>query len=433
MSTSTRPERRRPWLLASAMAAAFLSVATVPAPYSRGDEIVIRPNLTLKDKKVTGFDEDGVSLGQARPISWDEIVGGRVERDQERFDRLRTTLAEPLSRIKRALSDGDYAAALEPAEGLFPTFSGRHSASAFMVSQALMWSRLANHRPEDAVEPYLVCVTLRQTPKNLVALPGRRQLRYDSRTGLSPELPLVGYDRARAAAALPAVRARLRKLGDAAPPGLRLYAAGLALAAGDAAGVDADLAAMASPPRPLAEIAEALRAQAGLARGRAAEAFSSLERLRAGCLDTNRALIGYLLGTARLTRGEGDPRDGVLDLLDVAASHAGEQPVLAAAALFAAQKALHDQHDEAGARALRVELLRSFPETDHGVRLLAELGPDSDEVRLAAQPAAGRPDGQDARAGISPDAGGPGPGGMHPKAGPARKRLNPAKQKDHPR
>ena len=124
----------------------------------------------------------------------------------------------------------------------------------------------------------------------------------------------------------------------------------------------------------------------------------------------------------------------MLDLLDVAASHGGEQPVLAAAALFAAQKALHDQHDEAGARALRVELLRSFPGTDHGARLLAELGPDSDEIRSAAQPdAAGRPDGQDARTGNSPDAGGPGPGGMHPKAGPARKRLGPAKQKDHPR
>ena len=214
-----------------------------------------------------------------------------------------------------------------------------------------MWARLAHHRSEDAIEPYLVCVTLHQTVKDLGALPGRRQLQYDARTGLSPELPLVGYDRDRAAAALPGVRARLRKLGEAAPPGLRLYRGRPGAGGGRRrrrrrrAGGDgvARRGRWPRSPRPCVP-------RRSWPVARAAEAFSRLERLRAGCLDTNRPLIGYLLGTARLARGKGDPRDGVLDLLDVAASHGEEQPVLAAAALYAAQKALDDQHDAAAAR-----------------------------------------------------------------------------------
>src|SRR3954454_19813587 len=101
-----------------------------------------------------------------------------------------------------------------------------------------------------------------------------------------------------------------------------------------------------------------------LIRGKASEALPRLERLRAACLDINRPLIEYLLGRARVARQEGDPRDGILDLLDVAASHGQEQPALAAAALYTAQKALGDQHDAASARAVQIELLRSFPETD---------------------------------------------------------------------
>src|SRR4051794_16966918 len=103
MSTSPHRERwpaagrvrdgshRRPWLGMAALAFAALSMGIPPS--ARGDELVLRTSLTLKDKQVSGVDEDGVRLGTAaRPIGWDEIAGGTLARDQARFDQLRETL-----------------------------------------------------------------------------------------------------------------------------------------------------------------------------------------------------------------------------------------------------------------------------------------------------------------------------------------------------
>lgn len=428
MSTSPpewRPARARgeagSWSLALAVTLSLTCSGVVEA---WGDDLVIRPNMTLKNKTLYAFDEDGVRLNAtARPISWAEIRGGTLARDQARFDRLRASVGEPLYQVHKALSEGKPAAALVPAEALFPIFAERRSTTAYLVSQALMWARIEVHRPEDAVEPYMLCLTLLETVKDVGAPPGRRRLRYDSATGLSPELPLVGFDRARAAAALPRARARLRSIGNTAPPGLRLYLAELALAAGDSDAAAAELAAISSPPRGVSEIVEALRAQTLAVSGQAGAALTRLESLRSTCLARNQAMVGYLVGTTRLARAEGDARDGVLDLLDVAAAHGDDQPVLAAAALYAAQKALDDQHDAASARSVRVELLRSFPETEPGARLVAELGQGSAELKLAAEAgAAAEADAAAERAATRPKA-------DADRAGPAA----PAKRRDRPR
>ncbi len=383
MSTSRRPEAAggRTWL--AKPLAAWLLIAI--SPLASGDDLVMRPGMRLKDKQVYSFDEDGVRLGPAsRPIGWEEIEGGTVSRDQARFDRMRQELSGPLHEIHTKLAEGAYPSLLEPAKALFARFADRRSNSAYMVAQALMWANLALHQSEDAIEPYLVCASMRRSNKELGSLPGRRRLLFDSETGLSPDLALVGFDRTRAAAALPHVRARLRKLSPSPPQALKLYVAALALAAGDAASADAELAALGSPSRPVGEIADALRAQAVAVRGQKTEALSRFERLREACLPSNRGLIDYLSGTARLETGKGNPSDGVLDLLNVAASHGNDQRALAAAALYAAQQALLGQHDAAAARAVQIELLRSFRGTDHGARLIAELGPDSAVVRAAA-------------------------------------------------
>jgi len=247
-----------------------------------------------------------------------------------------------------------------------------------------MWARLAAQRSEDAIEPYFACVTMRQAVKELGPLPGKRHLQFDSRTGLSPEVPLAGFDRSRAAAALPQLRARIRKLGTTSPPGFRLYVAALALAANDAAVAESELAAIGSPARSVAELADALRAQAMFVRGQKREALSRLEKLRNECLVPNRALIDYLCGVARLGSGSGNPADGVLDLLNVAASHDGDQPALAAAALYAAQHALEEQHDAASARAVQIELLRpakAAAALDVHRRLASALADFPDRVR----------------------------------------------------
>ena len=298
-----------------------------------------------------------------------------------------------------------------------------------------MWARLALHKPEEAIEPYLVCLTLHQTVKHLGALPGRRHLHYDNRTGLSPELPLIGFDHDRAAAALPGARARLGKLGQTAPAGLRLYLASLAMAANDAAAVDTELAALESPVRHVAEIADALRAQGMAMRGQTANALSRLEEIHKACLESNKPLVSYLIGMARLARSEGEPRDGVIDLLNVAASQGEEQPALAAAALYAAQKALVKQKDAASAQAVQVELLRSFLETDPGARLLSELGPNSAAAKAVVELETADAKAEAEAAEAKTQSSGSGPGADRPRPGfrPARKNPGPTKQKGRPR
>jgi hypothetical protein len=430
MLTSRRPEatRQSKWL--TPKVAAWLLIAI--SPLASGDELVMRPSMRLKDKQVYSFDEDGVRLGPAaRPIGWDEIEGGTLSRDQARFDRLRQELCAPMHEIHTRLADGAYRSLLDPAKALFPRFASRRSSSAYMVAQALVWANLAAHRPEDAIEPHMVCASLRQSVKDLRSLPGRRRFVLDSQTGLSPELSLVGFDRTRAAAALPRVRARLRKLGPAPPPALELYVAGLALAAGDAATAEAELSALASASRPVAEIADALRAQAISVRGQKADALSRLERLREVCLPSSRGLVDYLTGTARLEIGKGNPSDGLLDLLNVAASHGGDQPALAAAALYEAQQALLRQNDAPSARVVQIELLRSFRETDHGARLLSELGPDSDVAKTAAELEAAESRADD---GDSPESEGRDPGrSSRSDQSSTRKRTSRPKAKEIPR
>ena len=383
MSISIRLECRRPWRLPFVIACLSLPVGI--APSAPADELVVRPNLH-HDRKIYSFDEDGVRFGPGiRPIGWDDIVSGTVATGQASFDRLRQELGGPLYEMRSGLENGKYLPLLESAESLFPRFAERHSNSAYLVAQTLMWARLAAHRPEDAIEPYFVCVTLRLTLKDLSALPGPRHLKYDSHTGQSPALPLAGFDRGRAKAALPLAQARLRRLGNGSPPGLRLYIAGLALAANEPSIAEAELTAFPSPTRPVSEIVDALRAHATFLRGKKSQAISSLERLHKECLPSNRCLVDYLCGTARLEAGIGNRADGVIDLLNVAALHGEDQPALAAAALYSAQKALREQHDDGSARAVQIELLRAFPESDHGARLLAELGPESAVTKAAAE------------------------------------------------
>ncbi len=346
MSTSTRRDERPragsgrgcSWRWLVPVAAAVWSIGVAGA--ARGDELVTRPNLTLKNKQIDRFDEDGVRLGpDSRPIAWDEVVSGTLQKDQARFDQLRTTIGEPLHQIRQLMAAGNYGALLEPAQALFPRFADRRSGSAYIVSLARVRARLASHRPEDAIEPYLVCVTLQRTLTDLPPIPGRRRLRNDERTGLCAELPLVGFDRERAAAALARAFARLAALGDAAPEGLRLYVAGLAVSAGDAAAAEAELGAIGSPTPAVAEVALGLRVLVQAQRGQAAKALTRLREIQGTCLHTNKAAIGYLIGTAGLAGDAGEARDAVVDLLSVAVLHGEEQPALAAAALYAAQRA----------------------------------------------------------------------------------------------
>ncbi|HEV3168030.1 MAG TPA: hypothetical protein VGZ22_28770 [Isosphaeraceae bacterium] len=351
--------------------ACLLALLGVAGLASADDQLVLRPKAVLSGKQVVGFDEDGVRLaGFAQPFGWDEVEGGKVSKDQARFDQLRHDLGDPLFEISRHLKKEEYRELLEPSQAMYPRFARRRSKTAYMVCQALMWARIANGQREAALEPYLRCVEILRDLKDR-SIPGGRRLKYDATTGLSPELPLFWFDQAAARASWPRVRTEIQSMSEPVPPVAFLYGATLALAAGDAAGADAFLAKIDSPGKHISELVQIASAQRDILLGKARVMVASLETLTSSVMESNRPFARFTLAQARLAiPDEGSKRDGVLDLLYLPAAHA-DQPELAAAALYLAQKTLDELHDR-GADALRAELLAKFPQTDFATRLKSE-------------------------------------------------------------
>ena len=196
------------------------------------------------------IDEDGLRLdaplasGSDR-LTWDRIERGTVALDQPKFDKLLAELGPPLYRIRQRLRIGDYEALLEPSEQVYQQLAARRSQTAYMVCQALMWSRLAAGRREAAVEPYLHCCELLRSGSIRPAdLPGERRLAIDPGTALSSELTPVWFDAAAAKAALPEVQQAIRGMTQPRPEGVYVYYATLALAAGEPAEADRVLASL---------------------------------------------------------------------------------------------------------------------------------------------------------------------------------------------
>src|SRR3954470_16967408 len=111
----------------------WLALATSvlwPAISCPADRLILRNLDIVTDRTVTAFDEDGLVLDGAREggtdrITWDEVERGKIALDQPRFDKLLADLGAPLYRIRQRLKVGDYNAAREPAELLYPSFAER--------------------------------------------------------------------------------------------------------------------------------------------------------------------------------------------------------------------------------------------------------------------------------------------------------------------
>ena len=139
----------------------LIAAVLILAPVSllRADRIILRNLDIISDKTVDRFDEDGVRLDDGTVISWDRIEKGRVaESKQEAFDAMLADLGSDLYRIRQRMSISDYRGLLPHAETLFSRYKARPSDTAYMVFQALMWSRLAIGQREAALEPYHECV-----------------------------------------------------------------------------------------------------------------------------------------------------------------------------------------------------------------------------------------------------------------------------------
>ncbi len=334
------------------------------------DRIVLRNLDILSGKTVTGFDVDGVRLEDGTTIAWDRIEKGSVSAEQQvAFDKMLGELGSHLYRIRHRLSISDYRGLLPLAEAVHASYAGRRSETAYMVFQALMWSRLAAGQREAALQPYLECVEcLRQAAAEgrTLSLPGPRQLQVDLATGLSSELPPVWFDAEAARQQLAAVGETIAGWGAASAPATRIYYATLALAAGETdKAVEAVAAAEGLPAWQTI-----VEAQTHISRSEADLAIQLLQRHWDQFTGDLQPLALYWLGQARLASADQALRQqGLLDLLRIAAVHGPQQPELAAAALDLAMHTVAQLGDMKGSIAIRRELLDRYGQTWHAERL----------------------------------------------------------------
>jgi hypothetical protein len=342
----------------------------VPA---RADRIVLR-NLDVVDgPTVTAVDEDGVQLDNGTLITWDRIERGRVgESYQAGFDQLLGELGADLYRIRQRLSVGDYEGVLPQAEALEGRYVGRRSDTAYLVFQALMWSRVAVGRREAALAAYLRCFDLLSEAARTgrtVEVPGTRRLQFDPQTGFTPELAPVWFDQSAAAEALPSVGRAISDMVTPPPPAARVYYATLAVAAGVPEKAESARAGLAAHPA----LAALVEAQLLLVQGDAGRAAHVLEPHLPTFGSDLRSVALYSLGRARVADADtARQREGLLQLLTLPAAYGASEPELAAAALYVALHTLADRGDATGSIALRRELLDRYGTTWHARRLRAE-------------------------------------------------------------
>jgi hypothetical protein len=341
--------------------------------------LILRNLEILTTATVTAFDEDGLVLDRPRAggdgrITWDEVERGKVALDQPRFDTLLAELGPPLYRTRQRLKIGDYEAAGEPAETLYPRFAERKSQTAYLVCQATMWSRLAAGNREAAVEPYLRSFELlRSKAATSAGLAGSRRLNTDPATAISAELLPVWFDAAAAKAALPGVQTTIRTMAQPRPEGAYVYYATLAIAAGQMSEAERVLPQLNGEDPAISAWRDIVAAQQELASESPGQAVERL-RLRRDMIPEPCRPVGlFLVGIGGVrSPDEETARDGLLALLMLPAVYGQKQPELAAAGLYHAAATLDKLKDKPGAAAMRRELASQYAGTHFGAKWRGE-------------------------------------------------------------
>lgn len=377
----------RPWKLAPSasptwyfpgaghLRAALLACVTVAVPLSAdaADRIILRNLQLIADRRVVAVDEDGALLDMPRAggsdrLTWDEIERGRVASDlQADFDRFRTELGPPLYKLRLRLKIGDYAGLVEPAEALYEQFAKRRSQTAYLVCQSLMWGRLATGRREQAVEPFLLCMSLlASNAADAQRLPGTRRLAMEGL--ICSDLPPVWLERGLARQGLPALWESISGMPTPRPAEAYLYYASLASAAGEFAEAEKVLQAIPGGDAAHSAAVDLVRTQIDMQRNPAVAGHPA--ELSGDLSSATTALAHYWRGMRLLAADQRDQkRDGLLALLTIPAEAGERQPELAAAALQQAALGLAKLADETAARAVRRELTTRYSATAVGIQV----------------------------------------------------------------
>lgn len=355
------------------VAATLFSLAFPQAACHAADDILLRDLTAISNRTVESFDPDGVKLDDGKVLGWDAIENATVANDQEGFDKLLKQLSEPLYRIRQRLKIGDYASLEETADALYPLYKTRKSATAYMVVQAVMWSRLAVGKRESAVEPFLRAFDLLEGEKLKPDLPGPRRLQYEAATGLCSELLPIWFDQDAAAKAFAEVSAAAPTL-QVKRHGLYAYAASLAIAGNELNRVAPFLATLKNGNNEIKQLQACFELQYAISSdGEWQAALSNLASLESQLTGVAKPTAWYHLGVAQLkSQDREQQQQGVLNLLRLPAVYHQTNPEVAAAGVYHAMKAMQQQDRLTDSIALRKELLSRFGSTAHAVRLKNE-------------------------------------------------------------
>ena len=346
-------------------------------------EAITLRNFESINKSIASFNLDGVQFSDGSSIGWDQIRSGRVDASkQDAFDQYLKRLGEPLYRIRVRLQNQDYKDILEQAEQLYPRFQDRQSKTGYMVCQALMWARLAHGQRAKAVAPYLRCYAyLRAKRKMKEDIPGDRFLRFDPRTGMTPEIQPIWFDLDATKEGLDELGKSIATLPKPQPPAVRIYYATMAMAVGQAATGRRVLAGLGDAKGAVRELVLMANVQADIAEGKPSPAAAKLSASKDRFSKENVPLATYWSG---IYESKNDLDRGILLLLRVAALHGDSNPDLAAASLAAAirtssARASEDPGQSKRASVLRRELLQSFPGTYHAQQILRKINVATDD------------------------------------------------------
>jgi hypothetical protein len=342
---------------------------------SAADRIIFRDLKIESSRTVESFDVDGVGLDDGTVVGWDRIKQATVASGQAEFDQLLAELGLPLLRVQQRMKSEDYRGVSEPAEALLPKYLGRDSETAFVVTLAATWGRIASGRQEEALVPYLYCLDwIKRRKGKGIPWPGKRRLDVDLNTGICQEIPPLWTDSDRAAKVLPDVGKAIGAMARPWLPGVRIYYAALANAANEDERVTLALRELPSDEywtlyrtialstaseKPASEKPASEKLRSEKLRSEKDKAI-----LREGSLTGDplqRALSLYWLGRQGLAEDAGAMHDaGLVDLIRVAAIFGDDYSGVAAQALYLVMEDLQKAGDAVGAVAVRREILERY-------------------------------------------------------------------------
>jgi hypothetical protein len=190
----------------------------------------------------------------------------------------------------------------------------------------------------------------------------------DPATALSAELVPVWFDAEQAKGELAPLQEAIRGMATPRPEGVYVYYASLALAGQEPAEAERVLGALRSSSGELATWREILSAQQEVTGESPASGVAALRSELPTLRGATRAAALYWVGRADVeSADEAEQRDGLLALLALPAEYATSQPELAAAGLYHAAAAMAKLKEDAGAAAVRQELVTRYAGTRHAL------------------------------------------------------------------